>query len=89
MKEDRKKLKKELLKTMVQLATAGFGLVAALAWNEAIQSTIRELVPFGGSNIVSKLLYALVVTIIAVLVTYSLGKMAGLSEEESSHKDKK
>ncbi|MFA6963402.1 MAG: DUF5654 family protein [Patescibacteria group bacterium] len=87
MKEAKDKLKKELFKTMVQLATAGFGLVAALAWNEAIQSAIKEIVPVGGSNIISKLVYALIVTIIAVSVTYSLGKMAGISEAES--KDKK
>ena len=86
MKEAKDKLRKELFKTMVQLATAGFGLVAALAWNEAIQSTIREIVPLGGSNIISKLIYALIVTIIAVSVTYSLGKMAGSDEEESKSK---
>ncbi len=86
MKEAKDKLRKELFKTMVQLATAGFGLVAALAWNEAIQSAIKEIVPMGGSTIISKLVYALIVTAIAVFVTYSLGKMAGLSEEDQKGK---
>jgi len=88
MREHNKKFRKELLKTMLQLATAGFGLVAALAWNTAIQSIIQEIVPVGGSNIISKLLYALIVTVIAVLVTYSLGRMSEIATREDSEEKK-
>ena len=31
------------LQTMIALASAAFGIVAALAWNEAIQATIRQV----------------------------------------------
>ena len=37
-----KKFRQELVKQMVTLATAGFGLVAALAWNDAIQAFVTE-----------------------------------------------
>lgn len=84
MKEKSKELKKEFLKTMIQLATAGFGLVAALAWNATIQSVIKEILPTNGSDIISQLIYALVVTAIAVLVTYTLGRM--LQEESETKK---
>lgn len=70
----KKGLRFELLKTMISLATAGFGLVAALAWNDAIQSVIKELFP-EGSGVLSKLIYAVVITSLAVLITYFLGKM--------------
>ena len=68
-------LRAEFLKTMVQLATAAFGLVAALAWNGAIQGFIDRYIA-SGDGLKSKFIYALIVTAIAVVVTYILGKMA-------------
>ncbi len=69
---------KAMLKQMIALSTAAFGLVAALAWNTVIQQTIDMYIkPFmpKGSVIVSQLAYALVVTALALLVTYLLTKM--------------
>lgn len=77
----KKDLRSEFLKTMTQLATAGFGLVAALAWNDTIQTLInRFLGP--GSGLVSKIIYAIIVTLIAVWVAYSLGKLTQEAKEE-------
>ncbi len=80
-----KRLRVEFLKTMIQLATAGFGLAAALAWNTAIQSVIKRLLPADGSDIWSQIIYAIIVTAIAVFVTYSLGKML---QDEQAAQDK-
>jgi len=74
-------LRSEFLKTMTQLATAGFGLVAALAWNDTIQSFINTFVSIG-AGIFSKLVYAILVTFIAVWVTYSLGKLTQEAKEK-------
>lgn len=63
---------------MVALSTAGFGLVAALAWNEAIQAFVSEYIDkyiSAGSGILSRFIYALIITIIAVLVTYQLSRL--------------
>ncbi len=54
------------LKTSGYIAAA-FGLVAALAWNEAIKTIIDELVPIDQSTIWAKLIYALLVSVLAVL----------------------
>lgn len=73
-----KKFHKELLKQLITLSTAGFGLVAALAWNEAIQSFVDEYIAqyvSVGSGILSKFIYAVVITALAVLVTYQLTKL--------------
>ena len=63
---------------MLTLATSGFGLVAALAWNSVIQEIvnnyIKKLLP-GNSGIVSLLIYAVVVTVLAVLITMQLSKV--------------
>lgn len=77
--EDKNKLHKELVKQMLTLATSGFGLVAALAWNSLIQefvnSYIKKFLP-DGSGIISLLIYALVITALAVFVTYQLSKLS-------------
>lgn len=53
---------------MSALITAAFGLVAALAWNEAIKAIFKEI--FGTSDtVVPMLTYAIVVTVIAVILT--------------------
>lgn len=73
-----KKLHKELVSQMLSLATAGFGLVAALAWNSLIQefvsTYVKKFLP-EGSGLISLLIYALVITVLAVTVTYQLSKL--------------
>lgn len=61
-------MKTEILDKIAALITAAFGLVAALAWNGAIRAVFEAI--FGSADdITAMLIYAVVVTIIAVLVT--------------------
>lgn len=66
---------KEVLKTIITLITTAFALVAGLAWNDAIQALISEFMD-AGSALTGLLVYAVVVTIIAVVVTLLLGRFA-------------
>lgn len=68
----------ELITQFLSLATSGFGLVAALAWNETIQQIVKDYITprVPGSGIVSRLIYALIVTILAVFITYQLSRLA-------------
>jgi uncharacterized membrane protein (DUF106 family) len=71
-------IKREFLKQMLVLSTGGLGLVAALAWNEFIKEVINNyLKPIigGVSGLVSLFIYAVLVTLLAVFVTYSLTKL--------------
>jgi len=73
-----KRLHKELLKQMITLSTSGFGLVAALAWNEAIQAFVKEYIDqyiSTGSGIISRFIYAIIITAFAVFITYQLTKI--------------
>jgi hypothetical protein len=75
---EKKKFHRELIKQMVLLATAGFGLVAALAWNEAIQSFVNTYVVkyiSPESGVLSRFIYAIIITFVAVLVTYQLSRL--------------
>ena len=73
-----KRFHEELIGQMLILATTGFGLVAALAWNSAIQDFVNlYIVPnVPGSGIFSKVIYAILVTVLAVLITYQLSKLS-------------
>ena len=68
-------LKLELVEKMTTLVTAGFGFVAGLAWNEAIQELFKQFFPEHGS-LVAKFFYAIVITIIVVVVTTKLSRVA-------------
>lgn len=79
IKKDVEQTKKEVLKQMLALATSGFGLVAALAWNELITEVVEAYIkPLigGSSGIFSLLIYAVLVTVLAVVVTSNLSKLA-------------
>lgn len=86
MKEEQKELRVEILKQMITLATSGFGLVAALAWNNVIQEFVKVYVnkwlPKGG-GVFSLLIYAVLITVFAVLVTYQLSKLLKAAEPQS------
>jgi len=61
-------LKVVALDKIAALITAAFGLIAALAWNEAIKAIFKEI--FGTAEAITPLLiYAVVVTIAAVILT--------------------
>lgn len=77
-----KKLRLEILEKMAALVVAGFGLVAALAWNEAIQDLFKRIDVFSRNSLLSKFVYAALVTAIIVAVTYYLGKSVDKLKKE-------
>lgn len=67
-------LRLELLEQTQRLSTASLGLVAALAWNDAVQSLVHEL--FGTqSGLIAKFAYAILITALVVVVTLRLSRL--------------
>ncbi len=60
---------------MITLSSAALGLVAALAWNDAIKATIK-LIFNGNDGLASKYVYAVIATVIAVIVVLVLSGIA-------------
>lgn len=77
----RKSLKIEILEKMSSLATAGFGLVAALAWNDAIKSAFALIFPKTG-NLIAQFIYAIIITVIVVFITLRLSKLIDLTKRQ-------
>jgi hypothetical protein len=61
--------------TMISLATVAFGLIAAGAWNKFITDLIGLFLK-PGSGVIAELIYAVIITIVAILVVQNLGKLA-------------
>lgn len=84
-KETARKTQLAVVKQMVTLATNGFGLVAALAWNnvilEFVNSYVKKYLTYG-SGIISLLIYAVLITILAVAITLNLSKIVEKLEKK-------
>lgn len=77
-KKEIKQYQLAILKQMLTLATSGFGLVAALAWNEFIRTVVNDYIRTKisiGSGIISLAIYAVIVTAIAVFITLQLSRV--------------
>ena len=71
-----------LLQTMITLASASLGLVAALAWNEAIKAAIKKVLGQGDS-LAALYIYAILATVIAVVVVTALANAAARAGGEA------
>lgn len=72
-----REFKQEFSERLLKLVTSAFGLVSALAWNDLIKEVIKVYIkPIFGeeSGLVSLLVYAVAITLLAVFVTYQLSK---------------
>ena len=66
---------KMIVQSCIALASAALGLVAALAWNDAIKALMKEIL---GENegLAALFTYAILATLIAVIVVLVLAKIA-------------
>lgn len=70
-----RKLQKEMIDKFSTLITTAFGFVVAFAWNGAVQAIFRDI--FGITNeVVPLVTYAIVVTLIAIIVTIWISRLA-------------
>ncbi|MCX6763392.1 MAG: DUF5654 family protein [Candidatus Moranbacteria bacterium] len=75
IKEESRAIKQEVNKKLVTYITAGFGLVAGLAWNEAIKAFIEYFFPLKADTLLAKLIYALAITLVLVLISVYLARI--------------
>jgi uncharacterized membrane protein YjjP (DUF1212 family) len=66
---------KEVLATMISLASAAFGVVAALAWNTAVSALVARVAK-GNARISILFVYAFFITLVGVVVIVILGRLA-------------
>ncbi len=67
---------KMIMETILALITTAFAFVAGEAWNSAIQKLIENFIG-SGDALPSLFTYAIIVTIISVIVTVLIARVAG------------
>lgn len=65
----------EVRERIVGYLAAAFGLVAGLAWNDAISAFIQYFFPLGREGVWAKFVYAGVLTTVVVIVSMYLARM--------------
>jgi uncharacterized membrane protein (DUF106 family) len=68
----RKELRINIIGQIVTFVTAAFGIVAALAWNEAVKAWLDYFIKTG-KGALAMTLYAVIVTVISVIAALFLG----------------
>jgi len=70
IKNEGERITSEVRDRSMTYIAGGLGIVVGLAWNEAIKSLIDYFYPATGANSISaKFIYAIIITIVVVLVT--------------------
>lgn len=82
IREEQAKLRKEIKEKTITYILAAFSFVAGLAWNEAIKSFIDQFFPANKDSVFVKFIYAVMVTIIIVLITVYLVRLTEKKEAQ-------
>ncbi|MDO5824314.1 DUF5654 family protein [Methanobrevibacter sp.] len=76
---------KLIVETILGLITTAFAFVAGLAWNDAIQKLIETVIGTGDA-LPSLFIYAITVTVLAVVVTVLIARVAAKMDVELENK---
>lgn len=82
IKNTSREIKREVNKKIITYITAGFGLVAGLAWNDAIKDLIEYLFPVAKNTLMVKFSYAVIITVILAIITFYLTRLINKDEEK-------
>lgn len=69
-----KRIRDSLKERIITIVIASLGLIAALAWDDALKHLFEKLLG-GLSNLTEEIIYAIIVTAIAAAVSVYLGKI--------------
>ena len=72
----------EVLDKFSALITTALGLVAALAWNTAIQNLFNILFGQTGGELVGQFFYAILVTLVVIFATIYVGRAAERAKKD-------
>lgn len=75
MQNFQNEIKKEVGEKTIGYISTALGLIAGLAWNEAVKSLIDYVFPLDKSGLLAKFIYALMMTAIVILFSFYLAKL--------------
>ena len=79
-------LTSEVLDKFSELITTALGLVAALAWNTAIQNLFDNVFGEAGSKLAGQFLYATLITIVVIFAAIAVGRAAARAKRDEENR---
>ncbi|OHA09403.1 MAG: hypothetical protein A3B37_02465 [Candidatus Sungbacteria bacterium RIFCSPLOWO2_01_FULL_59_16] len=76
LSHESREIRREVRERTLGYILTALGLVAGLAWNEAITAFIAEVFPLSKNGLAAKIIYAVVITIVVVVVNLSVVRFA-------------
>lgn len=86
IREEIKAVKKEAKNKTAGYIVTALGLVAGLAWNDAVKSLIETFFPAKNQTVWAKLIYAFVLTVIVVILSIYVVKIFDRVEKKEKGK---
>jgi len=69
LEEEKRKIEDAFKRRVEGYLMTAFGIVAGLAWNEAVKDLMAYLLPMQKDTIFAKFLYAIIMTFILILIS--------------------
>ncbi len=85
VRQEGKKMRDAMRQQTIGYITAALGLVAGLAWNQAIQALISRFFPNSKSSLTALFIYAIAVTVLVVVLTTYIVRI--FQKQESKNGD--
>ena len=82
LKEESGELEREVRERTVGYIVGALGLVAGLAWNEAIKALIEYIFPQNADTLFPKFIYAVFITFVVVFLSVYLVRLSGKKVEK-------
>jgi hypothetical protein len=82
IKAESSKISREIKERTFGFIITAFGLVAGLAWNEAIQSLINSVFALSKNSILAKFIYAVLMTLVLVVIAVYLPRIFNKEKTE-------
>ncbi len=73
--QTQKHMATEIHERTLGYVVGAFGLVAGLAWNDAIRDLIAYLFPLPENTLPAKFLYAAIISVVAVIITVYISRL--------------
>ena len=87
LKEDTEEFASTVWEKVTGYLLAAFGLVAGLAWNDAIKGIIDKVWPLENDGVRAQIFYAIAVTVLVVAVTAVFVKLSKKNEKKEATKE--